>query len=100
MALLNSQPLLLVLQGGETRYNLLLSAIALGLSCACPSLCPSWLWRTSHPEADAAALRDAIIAGDIFAYVIDYAIRIRYLKLHGGAAPMIGTTKEIPVEQP
>lgn len=99
-AWLFSQPLLLVLQGGETRYNLLLSAIALGLSCACPSLCPSWLWRTSHPEADAAALRDAIIAGDIFAYVVDYAIRSRYLKLHGGAAPMIGTTKEIPVEQP
>ena len=88
-AWLFAQPLVLLMQGVDARYNWLLSATALVLSCVCPSR--SW---SNHEQA---ALRDAIVAGDIFAYLIDYAMRVRHLEVHGGTAAKGG---EVQVEQP
>ena len=69
------QPLFLRMQGPDTTLCWLLSAAALSLSY----VAPAWTWRADH-EADASALRDAVLAGELAAYFFDWGLRAQHLR--------------------
>ena len=61
------------LQGPDAHFSWLMSALAIVLSY----VAPAWTWRGDQ-EADATALRHTAIAGEVLAYVFDWALRTSF----------------------
>ena len=74
------QPFFMRLQGPVVELSWAMSALAIGLSY----VAPAWTWRDDR-EADAAALRHTMIAGEVIAHILDWALRGRFLRGRAGA---------------
>ena len=71
-----AQPLSMALQGPDARHSWLLSMIALVMSHSCDA----WsIWR-GNQQADGVALRAAVMAGECFAYMVDWGLRTKFLR--------------------
>jgi len=69
-----AQPFFMRIQGPDVRFSWALSALAIYLS----HVAPARTWR-QDVEAEGSAMRSAVIAGEIAAYLFDWAVRGQFL---------------------